>query len=430
MHLPTDHPLRRELHAEVHARPPEVLATPVRVIYLALLSSADTIAEHWRQVRDLTGRFGVDVPERPLRHFSADLGPFRLKWERHTEFVRYKFIVPIESPADASFEMPALDRDTQAWIERLPGELIGAVQLLVLPDTEDARDFAAISKRHFADNVLVGAEIAGGAASAYTDLQLHEGFTRFLVYDREMTSRQTGRTVQRLVEIESYRMMALLALPIAQQLGPLLAAAEGELARITAALADARDADEPRLLDRLTQLEAQVESYAATHSYRFGAAFAYDELVRRRIDELRESRLPGLQTFREFTERRLAPAINTCRSTAARLDSVSERIARATQLLSTRVEVTREKQNRSLLESMNRRAAMQLRLQQTVEGLSVVAITYYIVGLVGYAAKGAVSAGIPLDPDVAMGVSIPLVLLGAALALRRVRRTIHRGDPA
>ena len=67
---------------------------------------------------------------------------------------------------------------------------------------------------------------------------------------------------------------------------------------------------------------------------------------------------------------------------------MSERVARATQLLSTRVDIARSRQNQAVLEQMNRRTKLQLRLQQTVEGLSVAAITYYIVGLTGYAAKG------------------------------------------
>ena len=146
--------------------------------------------------------------------------------------------------------------------------------------------------------------------------------------------------------------------------------------------------------------------------------------MQRRIDELREQRIQGLQTFREFTERRLAPAMNTCRAAAARQESLSQRVARATQLLSTRVDVTREKQNQAVLESMNRRAAAQLRLQQTVEGLSVAAITYYIVGLVGYAAKGAKAAGLGIEPDVAMAVSIPIVLLLGIYGLRKVRKAI------
>ena len=129
--------------------------------------------------------------------------------------------------------------------------------------------------------------------------------------------------------------------------------------------------------------------------------------------------------FAEFTERRLSPAMRTCEAVSGRLSTVSERVARATQLLSTRVGISRERQNQALLESMDRRAKLQLRLQETVEGLSIAAITYYIVGLVGYAAKGAKQAGVlPASPDVVTAVSIPIVLLVVAMGVRRVRKSI------
>jgi hypothetical protein len=165
--------------------------------------------------------------------------------------------------------------------------------------------------------------------------------------------------MQRLLEIDTYRLMALLALPVAQALSPWLNQAERELAEVTNVLAEATEADEPALLDRLTRLEAQIESREAENHFRFTAAAAYHELVQRRIEELREVRIQGLQNFEEFTERRLAPAMNTCRSVAGRLESLSQRVARATQLLSTRVDVSRERQNQQVLVSMNRRAEAQ-----------------------------------------------------------------------
>ena len=160
-------------------------------------------------------------------------------------------------------------------------------------------------------------------------------------------------------------------------------------------------------------------------SFRFSAARAYADLVALRISELREERIEGLQMFSEFTERRLSPAMRTCEAAAKRLSTTSERVARATQLLSTRVGISRERQNQALLESMDNRAKLQLRLQETVEGLSIAAITYYIVGLVGYAAKGAKSLGVlPVSPDLVTALSIPVVLLLVALGVRRVRRSI------
>ena len=190
----------------------------------------------------------------------------------------------------------------------------------------------------------------------------------------------------------------------------------------------AGEADEPMLLDRLTRLAAEIDSRQADNLYRFSAANAYDEIVGRRIAELREQRISGLQTLREFTERRMAPAMNTCRSVAARQEELSRRVARATQLLSTRVGVTRERQSQSLLEAMNRRVKLQLRLQSTVEGLSIAAVTYYVVSLIGHLAEGLHESGVPVQPTVAMAASIPVVALLMFLALRRMRRHLRQEE--
>jgi uncharacterized membrane-anchored protein len=275
----------------------------------------------------------------------------------------------------------------------------------------------------------IGASIAGGAGGAFTDLRIRDdGFGRLLVFDRGMTPGQIGRALQRLLEMDTYRMMALLALPVARALMPALAASQQELSSITTAMVNAAEADDPELLERLTKLSAQIESRQAETQFRFGAAASYYDLVQRRITELREGRIEGMQTFREFMERRLAPAMSTCRSVTARQQALSEGVARATELLSTRVELSSERQSHALLASMNRRAHMQLRLQETVEGLSVAAITYYIVGLVGHAAEGLDAVGLPVHPALAMGIAIPIVAVLAAFGVRHIRRKVTGGD--
>jgi uncharacterized membrane-anchored protein len=423
MHLPPDHPLRKELSDEVHARPPEALQAPLRLTFLGMYSDPANRDREWELVSALAARYGREVPQR-ANHYSADFGSFRLKWERHTEFTRYKFIVA--GPCDDPFAQPALESVPQDWLASLPGEVMVATHAALLPEPAGDIDYETLSAAHFGGNVLIGAEVAGGAGIALTDVRLHDGFGRLLLFDHSMTTRQAGRTMQRLLEIDTYRLMALLALPVAQKLTPWIGQAERELAQVTSQLVEASEETEPELLKRLTALEAEIESRESAHHFRFTAAQAYYELVERRIAELREQRIQGLQTFEEFTERRLAPAMKTCSSVSARLDSLSRRVERATQLLSTRVDVTRERQNQRILESMNRRAEAQLRLQQTVEGLSAAAITYYVVGLVGYAAKGLKAIGWHVDVDLAMGLSIPVVALVTVLGVRHVRRVVTR----
>ncbi len=423
-----DHPLRLELNDEVHARPPDALVTPLRLTYLALVSPWSNREREWALVGELARRFGVAPPEQGVNHFSAELGPFRLTWERHTEFARYTFAFP--GPFTQAFAADPLEQVPRDWVASLPGEvLVGARVALVRGPLEPLR-YEKIAADNFAGNTLVGSTITDAAAAAYTDFRIHaDGYSRWYVVNNSLGSRQAGRVVQRLLEIDTYRMLALMALPVARELGPFLSRCEAELAEITQTLAAGRTADEPALLLRITRLEAEIGSREAQNHYRFGAAAAYYDLVKRRIGELREERLEGLQTFHGFMERRLAPAMATCRAVASRQQTLQERVASATQLLSTRIDMTREEQNQALLESMNRRAALQLRLQSTVEGLSVAAVTYYVVGLVNYLVKGLEAMRAPIDAALATVVSIPVVALVVALAIRRVRRMVGRREP-
>ncbi|MEL6666163.1 MAG: DUF3422 domain-containing protein, partial [Pseudomonadota bacterium] len=176
----------------------------------------------------------------------------------------------------------------------------------------------------------------------------------------------------------------------------------------------------------LISLQAGIELSYAQNQFRFGAASAYYALVQRRTSELRESRVRDMQTFTEFIERRLAPAMRTCHSVENRMRSLSERVDRATQMLSTKVNITLEQQNQSLMESMDRRAELQLRLQQTVEGLSIAAISYYLIGIVNYVAKGVKSIVPSLPVELVTGLSVPFVLGVTAFGVWRMRR--HLSD--
>jgi uncharacterized membrane-anchored protein len=425
MSIPENHPRRIDLNDEVHARPPETLSAPARLSYLALLCNAAQRDQAAGMVCDLARKFGVEPPPPGAMHYSADLGPFRLKWERHTEFARYQFIVTGDE--SAPFERPAILAAPAEWVAALPGEVLVATHVVLMRQSGAPSDYETIANKYFDGNMLIGAAIGAGAATALTDFRIHDDrFSRILVLDRAMSGRQAGRMVQRLLEIDTYRMMALLALPVARDLAPFLTRGEQELAKITGALVSANADDEPQLLERLTRLGAEIDSREAASHYRFSASAAYYELVQRRIADLREARIEGLQMFQEFTERRLAPAMNTLRAVASRQESLTARLARAVQLLSTRVDITRERQNQKVLESMNRRVKLQLRLQQTVEGLSVAAVTYYVVGLVGYAAKGAKAFGVDINPDIAVALSIPFVAGLTAYGVHRIRRLVTR----
>lgn len=422
--LPPDHPERLVLADEVHARPPEPLEAPSRASYVAVLVDADQRERERGHIERLCERMGVAGPAAGVTQFSTTLGAVRLKWERHGEFSSYTFIA--RGLSSAPFAEPPSSLLPEGWLEAVPGRTMAAAHAKLLR-ADGAPDLGWVAD-HFEGNIVVGAGIGEGVGYAFTDFRLHEdGATRFLLLDRGLTPRQAGRMMQRLFEIEAYRMLALVALPIARRQSPRIVAIEKSLAELTDGIAR-EDGQEEALLHELTRLAAEVESGLAASQFRFGATRAYAELVRTRIAELREVRIPGIQTIEEFMARRFTPAVSTCATVSQRLHDLSERVAQASGLLATRVGIARERQNQALLASMDRRAKLQLRLQQTVEGLSVAAIVYYVAGLVGYLAKGAKAAGLKLDPELAVGISIPLIALGAVFVIRRARRHISAAE--
>ena len=436
--LPPDHPQRLALADEAHARPPEPLSVPARATYVAVLVDAESRERELAHLASLCERYGAPPPGAGATHLSAQLGELRLKWERHGEFSGYTFFLAGLSPQP--FSQPPVATLPAGWLANVPGSTIVAAHAKLMPAGSEVPD-AAFLARHFGGNIVVGSEIGDGAGLAFTDFRVHpDGFARFLVLDRSFTPRQAGRTLQRLFEIEAYRLLALLALPIARRQSQRIVAIEKSLGALTDAIArntaepvggpgPGRDShDDETLLHELTRLAAEVESGLAASQFRFGACRAYFELVSTRVGELRERRLQGLQTIEEFMARRFTPAVATCNTVSQRLHDLSERVAQASALLSTRVDITRERQNQALLASMDRRAKLQLRLQQTVEGLSVAAITYYMAGVIGYLAKGLKAGGAHIDPDLVVGVAIPLLAALVIFGLRRARRKIAQTD--
>jgi uncharacterized membrane-anchored protein len=279
------------------------------------------------------------------------------------------------------------------------------------------------------EDSLVASTLSDGQAEVHTDFQIHaDGFARMVLFVGSVTPRRTGRIVQQLLEIETYRMAAMLGLPAARQAGSALSDAERDLAELAQAIRSADRSSEAALLDRLTTLAGQVEGqYAATHS-RFSATKAYFELVDRRILDIRESRLAGQQTIAEFMDRRLSPARSTCEWAVRRQTALSERVSRMSNLLRTRVEIEQQQSSQDLLSAMNRRQGLQLKLQSTVEGLSVAAITYYLTGLVHHVSEGLEEHGWPYSVSTTTAAAVPLIALVVWLFMRRLHRRLKLGD--
>jgi uncharacterized membrane-anchored protein len=422
----SQHPLRHALHNEIHARPPEAMTAPLAISHVVMLADQAQREASREHLASLLRDNHLPAPGANSTHIRMDLGRFRVRWEMHTEFVSYTFMRVLDIEGFGEREpVGAVDVVPQAWLAGLPGQALSSLNLWVLPTHSFGT--GALTRHVLSEDTLVASTVADGHGEVYTDFAIHgDGFSRMVLLVGTLTPRRLGRLVQQLLEIETYRMAAMLGLPAAREASTVLASAERELAELAESIRSASRNDEPMLLDRLTRLAGQVESeYAATHS-RFSASSAYFELLDRRIRDIAESRLAGSQTIGEFKDRRLSPAKSTCAWATRRQDALSQRVSRMSNLLRTRVEIDQQQDSQALLGAMNRRQGLQLKLQSTVEGLSVAAITYYIIGLVSYLAKGAQPLGWPLSPESTAAIAIPLVALGVWWSLRRLHHRVMK----
>jgi uncharacterized membrane-anchored protein len=351
-------------------------------------------------------------------------GATALRWEQHSEFTTYTWELPSE--AEGPFHPPAATLSGPMGLVPQPGPLLVAVDLHLVADGGGK----IAPERLFDRASLAAAENSDGTALYATDFQIDPaGFVRILIGDRGLGPERAGALTQRVLEIETYRTLALLGLPEAQRLAPSVRRVEMRLAEVTAATRGAQGLEaNQKLLDELTALAAELEAGAAASQFRFGASRAYDQIVHLRLQTIGERKSGGLPTWTSFLARRMAPAIRTIATLEERQKNLAEKLARAANLLRTRVDVELEQQNRDVLRSMNERTRLQLMLQATVEGLSVAAISYYVVGLFGYLVKGLHDAGvIRIDPSLATGAFVPIAVALVWWIVRRIRKRHIRG---
>lgn len=425
----TEHQQRASVLGELHARPFLPLSMPRRIYQFAFMTDAEQAREDREAVAALAAQRGAAPPAPEARYHFFDFGPWDLRWEQHAEFTTYTWSTSRGAEEPFSYPNPISGGEISF---RGPGELISAVHLCCIARGELIEDLSSVLDA----SSLCVIKAAESSARVATDFQVDPvGFTRILVESTGLTVTRAGRLTQRLLEIETYRTLSLLGLPVSRSIRGELDRMESDLAGITGEIATVASSHKSQeLLQRLSTLTAELEAQAARTAYRFSATRAYYAIVNSRLDVIREAQSQEFPTISAFFNRRLRPAIQTCDAAEARQARLSIQLARTTELLSTGIQSDLEQQNRDLLQSMNRRARMQLRLQQTVEGLSVAAISYYVVGLVGYMAKGLKEGGLlphGVGTGLVMGLAAPIVILCVWIAMQYIHHQMHKaGDDA
>ena len=390
-------PERADIQAEAHARPP-------------LAIEAET-AEVWNWVLG-------DLPEAPAawqapydqfcRHKVIELPGGQLRIERHTEFVSITWLGA--APPDG---------EAQDVIARCPGRQLAGAHVLIRPS-----GWSALPDIFGTGRIFGGAARFAGVEVA-TDFQV--GADEMVTYTLSGSFDDAfarGRLVKRLIDLETYRMAALLGLPAVRQAMPELQSLEARAGAAMRSLSSAGDEDLGGSIRELSALLAEVGALREGIRYRMAASKAYYDIVSDRLASLAETPIGQRQTLKGFVDHRLAPAIKTIAAFDRRISDVSSTLSDAMALARTRLEQTSQEYNQALLVSMEKRARQQVHLGQAVEGLSVAAISYYVVGLIGILIKSlphfAVSAGLM------QAVSVPIVVALVWLNVRRAKAHIEK----
>ena len=416
------HQQKNALIKELHNRTFPVVQLPAQVSSLVIFNPGDRQLELDR-LTDLAKQQNVTPPLADESCYYQSFKDFDLRWERHNEFSTYTVIC--QRQGEGEFFRNLFSLIDSEWLEAMPGEVIAANHIDLRPTTLSSEQLP----EYFEGKRLVGSKIYDGLATVWTSVQHHsDGFIRTLVVDEGIDALQAGRAIRNLLEIAAYRAMTLLALPIARKLIPEVTKLEGRLIGTNAKLNLLETVeDEQKLMTELIEEATQLEKLVADHNFRFSATQAYFSLTESRLDMLREQRLPTFRTLKQFHVRRFIPAFHTCMSVVKRKEDLSKRISRTTELLNSRLQLSLELQNQRLLASMDKRSALQLRLQQTVEGLSVVAMTYYSMNLIKLLiAPLPIEQYLLMSKTMALAIMTPFVFTGALMLVKRIRNKLEK----
>lgn len=415
-----EHELRRQVVGEMHLRRWPSVPVPGLILQWVTEVDADERADEIAVLDRHSNLTGEDAHP---RHREGTLPKgVRFAWERHSEGSSVTLFIAA-SDIDA-FRAPREQADLDgplAWVQSLPGKIIRATAIQLVEREADAE--ALVPSLTFSPSETVSCRLQG-TARMWSDFKLGaDGFGRLLVAVGETDRRDFTRLLQRLQELGNYRNKALLGLPEAQAVWPRLDAAEERLAALSRRVTNSHETDDA-LLQELSDLSLELMAVAASINYRMSATKAYATLVEERLEQLRIAPIDGFASLEDFTERRFLPAMRTCNAVVDRERQLALRASQLSSLLRARIETRIENQNADLLRSMEESSSRQLRLQQLVEGFSVVAITYYLLSLVGYLLKGAKYRLPGIDPEIAVAVLVVPTLLVTWLVLRVVKKRV------
>lgn len=420
-----DHDLRKQAVGEMHLRRWPMLEVPSVIVQWVLIVADD---ERETELAAIDARAKADHPSANPAYRAGNLGEgIKFVWEKHSEGTSLTLFASNAGPetfldtASNAALQGALD-----WAHSLPGEIVRCTRILVVES--DAQVEEVLPSLGLVPAELVSCRV-GDDIRMWSDFRIKgDGFGRLLVAANGAEPAETTRQVQRLQELGNYRNRALLGLPVARECWPKLDEAEARLRDLAARIGN-RDETDDQLMDTLSKLSLELAAIETSISFRMDATKAYAQLVKDRLAQVDPQPIDGFASLADFTQRRFFPAMNTCEATTARVRQLALRAAQLASLLRARIETRIENQNARLLHSMEQSTRMQVRLQQLVEGFSVVALSYYLIGLVGYLLGGLPLAQYGLEKKWVLAALVVPVVAGIWIGMRVLRKRLF-GDGA
>ena len=431
---------------ELHARPYIKLSNNLRTFHFAYLLKENDEKKSWVYLDKFLGKINFQkLPKQVSKYWVAEGKDLIIRYECHTEFISLTLIYPNKIEDDNKNKTKLFDENFLRllpidFLKNFPGEHFLSSWIEMLPSKSNFKPID-IEKFFYHDN-FAGSNVAEDGANVFMSFKsdrtnfIGSGFRRVFIQNKNLRTRRTGRLLQRIVELETYQVLSLLGLPQVRTETKNLSNLEKQITEITKSVSKTaksnldkkaiRYPDYQKDLNELSYVVAKIEEIDSSTNYRLSATSAYYKLVEQRIKDLREIRLESFQTNNEFLSRRLQPAIRTSEAFSRRLESLATRAQRADNLVRTQIEMGVQIQNKDLLKSMELRARAQLRLQETVESLSIVAITYYIVGLLSTLVDPINFDFIFISKELFLALCVPIVLILIWYVAKTVRKKINK----
>ena len=434
------------LRDELHARPYIKLGNNLRTFHFAYLIKDNDEKNAWNYLSKYLKKLNFQsLPKEPSKYWVAEGKDLIIRYECHTEFISLTLIYPNKIEGDNKnipklFDVKFLNLLPKVFLEKFPGQHFLSSWIEMAPSNHKYKPIE-IEKFFYHDN-FAGSNVAEDGANVFMSFKsdrtdfLGTGFRRVFIQNKALRTRRTGRLLQRIVELETYQVLSLLGLTQVRDESFNLSELEQQITEITKSVSQTakKNLDKKSItypdyqkdLNELSYVVAKIEEISSSTNYRLSATSAYYKLVEQRVKDLREIRLNSFQTNDEFLSRRLQPAIRTCEAFSRRLESLANRAQRADNLVRTQIEMGGQIQNKNLLESMEVRARAQLRLQETVESLSIIAMTYYIIGLISTLIDPLNFKKFFVSKEIFLAICVPIILIIIWFIAKMVRKKIKK----